>query len=240
MQMLLLLAMLLAGAEPNHAAAASTPIPGIHNQAAEQPSLNAAADITPFITEGDSMSPAIDSGDRLNVDKGYYRSHKPERGDIIVFRAPDERLFVKRIVGLPGETIRIERSELYVGGKLAEDWPLEGNASSVAEVKLSGKQLFVLGDNYAHSYDSRYIGPIETDNVVGKVIDIEHKRQSAPTAFNKPAYWPLQPNVRQTRPDAKSLLAAGKSIPASVNPPKPPKRRAAARSPTSHAAGRWR
>jgi signal peptidase I len=222
MQLLLLLAMLLANGEPNHAAAAAPPLPGVRVEAADPaPPAAAAKQLVSFVTEGDSMSPAIASGDRLDVDGSYYASHKPQRGDIIVFRAPDERNFVKRIVGLPGESIRFERSKLYVNGKLEEGMPLKGNPSTIEEIKLSDHQLYVLGDNYAHSYDSRYLGPIETASVVGKVVGIAHqppaRRQTA-----KPAHAPRpQPGAKRPQPGAlQSRLSALRSPPASK--PSPP------------------
>jgi type IV secretory pathway protease TraF len=53
--------------------------------------------------------------------------------------------------------------------------PLRGNVSTVDDIKLSGNQLYALGDNYAHSYDSRYIGPVGMDRIIGKVVAIEHE-----------------------------------------------------------------
>jgi signal peptidase I len=122
------------------------------------------------------MSPAIESGDRLNVDTGYYVEHPLSRGDIIVFRAPDERAFVKRVVGLPGETIKLDRAVLLVNGKRLEEMTLKGSSTITDNIKLGSDELYVLGDNYAHSYDSRYIGPVRKSSVIGKVTKIERKR----------------------------------------------------------------
>ncbi|WP_052487207.1 signal peptidase I [Gordoniibacillus kamchatkensis] len=242
MQLLLLIAMLLAGGEPNHAAAASTPLPAVYSQA-EQAELSSGESLIPYITEGDSMSPTIASGDKLAVDGAYYRSHAPERGDIIVFRAPDERIFVKRVIGLPGETIRFERSELYVDGKLADNWPLAGNTSSIEEVKLSARQLYVLGDNYAHSYDSRYIGPIETDSVVGKVVSIEYKKKTASAGAGSSVRTTLaqathvQPNVFRLQSSALLSRGGRKPVSAFVVPPQP-KPKSGARSETPQKAAK--
>jgi signal peptidase I len=211
MQLLLLLAMLLANGEPNHAEAATPPLPGVRVEAAEPaPPIAAAEQLVSFVTEGDSMSPTIASGDRLEVDGSYYNTHQPQRGDIIVFRAPDERNFVKRVVGLPGEMIRFERSKLYINGKLEGGMPLTGNPSTIEEVKLSARQLYVLGDNYAHSYDSRYLGPIETASVVGKVVGIVHKpparRQKAkpaPAQRAQPGALLSPPSVMRSPPTIK-------------------------------------
>ncbi|MFC0213139.1 signal peptidase I [Paenibacillus chartarius] len=131
--------------------------------------------LLPFITEGESMSPTIESGDGLSVDPEYYRNHAPQRGDIVIFTAPDERSFVKRIVGLPGETIAIQKTKLFIDGKVVAGMPLAGCESVVDEIQLGPDELYVLGDNYSHSYDSRFIGPIRKSSIVGKVVSIEHR-----------------------------------------------------------------
>lgn len=185
MQLLLLLAMLLTSSGETESAAASesaipsysalSAITALAAPAAPQSHVEQSDSIIPFVTEGSSMSPAIESGDQLSVDSGYYAAHPLHRGDIIVFRAPDERAFVKRVVGLPGETIKLDRSALFVNGKRSTDVTLKGSATITGNIELSEDELYVLGDNYAHSYDSRFIGPVRKSSIIGKVTKIDRK-----------------------------------------------------------------
>lgn len=186
MQLLLLLAMLLAssGEIANAADPGSAIQPHAAYSAAAALSAPAAtasddtsASVIPFVTEGSSMSPSIESGDHLSVDTVYYQNHPLHRGDIVVFRAPDERAFVKRIVGLPGETIRLDRTALFVNRKRSTEMTLKGCATVTDNIGLGKDELYVLGDNCAHSYDSRYIGPVRIGSIIGKVTKIDRKTE---------------------------------------------------------------
>ena len=123
---------------------------------------------------GDSMNPSIRAGDWLLVRRDAYRRAAPARGDLVIVRDPRETTekYLKRVVGLPGEEVSVRDGELLIdGGRLSEPY-LEGLPSAVGfETKswrLGQGQYFVVGDNRAHSTDSREFGPVESRLIVGK------------------------------------------------------------------------
>lgn len=125
---------------------------------------------------GMSMFPTLTDGDNLIVEKISYRINEPERFDIIVFPYPgDEKVhYIKRIIGLPGETVQITNGDIYIDGEiLEEDYGYEPmtNAGMASDpVVLSDDEYFVLGDNRNNSQDSRYgvVGNIKREDIVGK------------------------------------------------------------------------
>ena len=124
------------------------------------------------------MEPNMHNNQYLIVDKLGYRLSNPKRGDVIVFEAPDMAGadYIKRIIGLPGETIKITSDTIYIDGKkLEEDYLPDsfntyvGNDESMTlEVKLEPDTYFVMGDNREHSHDSREIGSINKSKIVGR------------------------------------------------------------------------
>lgn len=131
-----------------------------------------------FIPSG-SMEPTLNIGDRILVDKLSYHLHAVHRGDIIVFaRPPGETLepgvndLVKRVIGLPGETISGQNGQVYINGKpLAEPWLPKGVVTgNFAPVKIPKNYYFVMGDNRDFSSDSRVFGPISGSLIVGRVV----------------------------------------------------------------------
>ena len=123
------------------------------------------------------MEPALSDGDNLIVDKISYRFHDPERFDIIIFPYQWEpnTYYIKRIIGLPGETIQIDdEGNIYIDGKvLQEHYGLERikNPGSAREpITLGEDEYFVLGDNRNNSEDSRFtqVGVIHRDDIVGR------------------------------------------------------------------------
>ncbi len=127
--------------------------------------------------EGHSMEPALSDGDNLIVDKISYRFHDPERFDIIIFPYQWEPniYYIKRIIGLPGETIQIDdEGNIYIDGEvLQEHYGLERikNPGSAREpITLGEDEYFVLGDNRNNSEDSRFtqVGVIHRDDIVGR------------------------------------------------------------------------
>ncbi len=133
----------------------------------------------PFIVKGASMESNFYSGDYLIIDEISYRFEKPERGDVIVFRYPKDpsQRFIKRIIGLPNETVEINNEEIIIQttdgitqildeSKYLSSRPLLG----MDTVKLNPNEYFVLGDNRQYSSDSRIWGPVDKKYIIGKVF----------------------------------------------------------------------
>ena len=127
--------------------------------------------------QGSSMEPTLSTEDNLIVDKISYRFHDPERFDIIVFPflREDDTFYIKRIIGLPGETVQIdEEGNIYVDDELLQEsygkevilYP--GRASD--PIELGPDEYFVLGDNRNHSTDGRdpSVGNIKRENIIGR------------------------------------------------------------------------
>jgi signal peptidase I len=131
--------------------------------------------------EGQSMEPNLHTNQRLVVEKMSYRFHGPERFDIVVLRigSQGDELLIKRVVGLPGETVEIRNGQVYVDGEMLDE-PFAigdtrpGRQSSVTVPPL---HVYVLGDNRNHSNDSRNFGPVPIENIVGRAWL---------------SYWPLE------------------------------------------------
>lgn len=127
--------------------------------------------------QGSSMEPTLQDADNLIVDKISYRFHEPQRFDIIVFpfQYEEETYYIKRIIGMPGETVRIDwDGNIYIDGeKLEENYGLEviedpGRAED--EILLGEDEYFVLGDNRNNSTDGRaeLVGNIHKDDIIGR------------------------------------------------------------------------
>ncbi len=125
---------------------------------------------------GNSMYDTLEDGDNLILEKLSYRFHDPERFDVIVFRFAHSKntFYIKRIIGLPGETVQIIGSDIYINGEiLEEDYGLEPiqYANRAAEpITLGEDEYFVLGDNRNDSSDSRdpAVGNVHRSQIVGK------------------------------------------------------------------------
>lgn len=132
----------------------------------------------PHKIRGASMDPNFFDGEYLLTDKVSYRFGEPRRGDVIVFKAPTNNgeEFIKRIIGLPGEEVRLENSKIYINGKvLNEPYIKEGIFTSGGSFLGEGKSVvvaeneyFVLGDNRPHSSDSRAWGFISKNKITGR------------------------------------------------------------------------
>jgi signal peptidase I len=125
--------------------------------------------------EGNSMSPVLTDGQRYPLDVLAYVDRAPQRGDIVAVADPREpaTVIVKRVIGLPGETIEIVDDIVHVNGEaLAEDYVAAPWADSLQPLEVPAGSFFVLGDNRANSLDSRSadIGPIPGDLILGKVV----------------------------------------------------------------------
>jgi signal peptidase I len=135
--------------------------------------------IQPFFVKGQSMEPSFDDGQYLIVDEISYRLHQPERGDVIVFKYPNDpsQYYIKRIIGLPGETVEIVGGGIIIyndqhpqGLVLDEEKYLDAvKTMGDMKITLDGSQYFVLGDNRSASSDSRRWGPLDKGFIVGRV-----------------------------------------------------------------------
>lgn len=139
--------------------------------------------ISPFIVDGPSMEPNFWHGERIMVNKLLYEFRVPKRGEVIVFHVPEDgRDFIKRVIALPGDTVRVEGDRVYVNGQLIEEPYLEKavaeahargvpyNDRDFPETTVPEGTLFVMGDHRDNSLDSRYptVGFIPLDQVVGR------------------------------------------------------------------------
>jgi signal peptidase I len=147
---------------------------------------------TPIVVDGLSMMPTLHNGDRMIVNKLSYTVGEPDRFDIVVFHAPEQKDYIKRVIGLPGDTVEYENDVLYINGKayeepyleeykeqvddglLTEDFTLE---EKIGQGTVPEGTLFVMGDNRRFSKDSRHIGVVDIDEVIGSTNVI---------------YWPIQ------------------------------------------------
>ncbi len=148
---------------------------------------------TPFIVDGESMLPNFNNGERMIVNKLIYDFRDPKRFEVIVFLAPEGKDFIKRVIGLPGDKIRVDGDNVYINGEpISEPYiqdeidlaAKEGriyNSSIISiteEVTIPEDSLFVMGDNRPRSKDSRFsdVGFVSYDAIVGRADVV---------------YWPL-------------------------------------------------
>jgi signal peptidase I len=133
----------------------------------------------PFIVKGESMSPNFESGDYLIVDEISYRVSEPQRGDVVVFKYPKDttQRFIKRMIGLPGETVIIKDGTVSVttkdGNKIVLDEKyLPNDLKTYGDVNttLKDNEYFVMGDNRMYSYDSRSWGIVPEPDIIGKAF----------------------------------------------------------------------
>lgn len=120
---------------------------------------------------GHSMEPNLHTDQRLVVEKVSYRIHGPHRGDVVVIRLPERgpELLIKRVIGLPGETIEVRDGSVYINGQpLNEPYLTRQTSGSYGPTLIPEGQVFVMGDNRGASNDSRVFGPVPMDRIVGR------------------------------------------------------------------------
>ena len=128
------------------------------------------------VVDGQSMEPTLQDGNNLIVDKLSYRFRDPKRYEIIVFpyKYEENTYYIKRIIGLPGETVQVKNGEVYIDGEiLGEDYGAEAmeDAGIASEpIELGTDEYFVLGDNRNHSSDSRdpSVGVLRREDLIGR------------------------------------------------------------------------
>lgn len=133
----------------------------------------------PFVVSGASMVPTFGSGDYLIIDEVSYRFEPPGRGDVVVFRFPlqPKKFLIKRVAGLPGETIELKNDSVFVTNRMNPEgflWKQGAIAASGRRaeqtVTLGNDEYFVLGDNRDQSADSRLWGPLKRELIVGRPL----------------------------------------------------------------------
>lgn len=139
---------------------------------------------TPIVVDGKSMKPTLYDGDRMIVNKIGYKLGEPNRYDIVVFHAPEKKDYIKRVIGLPGDHITYKNDQLYINGEPLDEPYLkslkeelnEGEGTLTGDFtleELTDKTIipegyvFVMGDNRGYSKDSRAIGLIPMEEIIG-------------------------------------------------------------------------
>lgn len=137
--------------------------------------------VQPFFVKGASMEPTFEDGNYILIDEISYRFHQPQRGDIIVFRFPQDQsqFFIKRVIGLPGETVEVKDNKVIIYNKenpkgfvLDEDSYLAKYQQTTGNFRfiVDSNNYFVLGDNRLRSSDSRVWGEVNKSLITGKVF----------------------------------------------------------------------
>lgn len=132
----------------------------------------------PFIVSGSSMVPTFEDGQYLIIDEISYRLNDPQRDDVIVFRYPNDttKYFIKRIIGLPNETVDIKGNTVTVTNKnhpdglILDQSFIENTSNNDTHFELKDDEYFVMGDNRSASSDSRYWGAVPKNLLIGKVF----------------------------------------------------------------------
>ncbi|MCC2631023.1 MAG: signal peptidase signal peptidase [Candidatus Paceibacter sp.] len=134
----------------------------------------------PFIVSGASMDPTFDTGEYLIVDQLSYQVSEPQRGQVVVFKYPKDetKFFIKRIIGLPGETVILDGTTVIIknkenpdGFRLNEPYiSLNNEKDDNVTITLKADQFFVLGDNRRQSFDSRSWGVLPRNMIIGKAF----------------------------------------------------------------------
>jgi signal peptidase I len=133
--------------------------------------------IQAFYIPSGSMLPTLEEQDRVLVNKLSYDLHGVHRGDLVVFKGPDQaegqvRDLIKRVIGLPGETIEARDGQLLVNGRVLEE-PYLGDGITTGPLepqRVPADHYFVMGDNRGNSKDSRFFGPIDEDSIIGRAF----------------------------------------------------------------------
>jgi signal peptidase I len=129
----------------------------------------------PVRVEGTSMLPRLEDSDRLFINKFVYRVSAIDRGDVVVFRYPRdlEKSYIKRVIALPGDHLRIDHGEVILDGKrLAENYVPEEyrDDRSMPEIVVPDDSYFMMGDHRSISSDSREFGPVDRSLIYGKAV----------------------------------------------------------------------
>lgn len=133
--------------------------------------------VSPFVVDGASMHPTFENLDYLIIDEIIYAFKAPARGDVVVFRYPGNPsiFYIKRVIGLPGETVSINRGSVSISTEdgttfaLEEPYIVNEDATYTKSISLNDGEYFVMGDNRPNSSDSRIWGVLPRGNITGRV-----------------------------------------------------------------------
>ena len=133
--------------------------------------------VSPFVVDGASMHPTFENLDYLIIDEIIYAFRSPARGDVVVFRYPGNPsiFYIKRVIGLPGETVSINRGSVTISSTKGESFALNEpyivneDATYTKSISLNDEEYFVMGDNRPNSSDSRIWGILPRKNITGRV-----------------------------------------------------------------------
>lgn len=131
----------------------------------------------PVRVEGTSMLPELRDQDRLFINKFAYRFEHIERGDVVVFHYPrdPEKSYIKRVIALPGDNLRVDQGRVYVNGQSVDEWYVPKrfrDNRSMGEMTIPQDEYFVMGDHRSISSDSRDFGPVDRELIYGKAAFI--------------------------------------------------------------------
>lgn len=132
----------------------------------------------PFIVSGASMDPTFENGEYLIVDELSYRLREPQRGDVVIFKYPKDpkKFFIKRLIGLPGETVSLKDGIVTVKNTsgtnvtMNEPYIKLPKIETINDRTLKDGEYFMMGDNRAGSFDSRMWGPVPRESIVGRAL----------------------------------------------------------------------
>jgi signal peptidase I len=137
-------------------------------------------DASPFYVGSESMVPTLEVWDRVLINKLAYDFEEPRRGDIVLFESPDgaDEPLIKRVVGLPGETLELRKGVLFINGEKVEEPYLERKpcargmpkTCSFGPKTVPQGHVFMMGDNRTNSLDSRFFGPVPEEDLIGPTL----------------------------------------------------------------------
>jgi signal peptidase I len=160
--------------------------------------------------DGSSMVPTLSDGQFVMVNRLAYKLGDPDHGDVVVFDYPrdPEQEYIKRIIGLPGDTVRMVGGHVYINGQIIEEPYIAADARDTGEWAIPENNYFVLGDNRNNSQDSRNFKFVPMENLIGKAVFI----------YWPPTDWGLITHPEYAIPDAAASPTAITSPTATAYP----------------------
>lgn len=141
--------------------------------------------------DGDSMLDTLHENNIMGVSRLHYRLNEPQRGEIITCNYPGEgnKLFVKRIIGLPGETVELRAGTVYINGEpIDEPYLTRVSGDDFGPYLVGEDEVFVMGDNRPVSRDSRSVGAISLDDLYGRVLFVAYPFNEIRSTMDVPQY----------------------------------------------------